>query len=47
MKKPRRISRLRAVWFEANRKDLIQRYIKDRSGLLWTAWLNREFESGR
>lgn len=44
MRKPRKLKASQQDWFEANRKGLMQLYIKDRSGLLWTAWLKQEYE---
>lgn len=45
--RPRRVKVGRAEWFQARRKELMQAYIKDRSGLLWEAWLNQEYEAYR
>lgn len=42
--RPRRVKVGRAEWFQANRKELMQAYIKDRSGLLWEAWLDHQYE---
>lgn len=44
MRKPRRLVVAKTDWFVANRKDLMQLYIKDRSGLLWMPWLDKQYE---
>lgn len=44
MKKPRKLKACREEWFESRRKELMQLYIRDRSGLLWGAWLKHQYE---
>lgn len=45
--RPRRVKVGRAEWFQTRRKELMQAYIKDRSGLLWEAWLNQVYGAYR
>lgn len=44
MRKPRKLKSSYGDWFEARRKDLMQRYIHDRGPLMWVAWLKAEYE---
>jgi len=44
MRKPRKLVVAKSEWFAVNRKELMQRYVKDRSGLLWGPWLAKEYE---